>query len=286
MDQPFAGRPPSDTRRFSGKPVYMVQLLVAGQSAPLPRAATLAAMARRCGAVEGVPDGDRETLVGFAFKGQLSRQDVPPMAMMTEAPPPEPDALTPALQQTWDWPDAPEVARSATRSLLISDLMATGLPPEERMALFVNAVAALTEVAPVRAILWLPAQKLIQPSALIRALDEAEPDPLFAPVNVRMFNVTGRKPGEHVMDTIGLEPLGLPDLQCHFVGLPPGRIAVFLHSLARYLFARGPVIESGHTVAGVDGERWRCRWEQALVGPPRAVIDVEPTPAHAARDRR
>jgi hypothetical protein len=151
--------------------------------------------------------------------------------------------------------------------------------------LFVKAVAAMSEVAPVRAILWLPAQKLIRPEALWRALDEPEPDPLFAPVNVRMFNVTGRRQGETVMDTLGLEPLGLPDVQCHFVGLPPGRIAAFLHSVARYLFSRGPVIESGHTVAGPDGERWRCRWEEALVGPTRAVIDVEPAGAHSARER-
>jgi hypothetical protein len=283
MDQSFAGRKATDTRAFSGKPVYMVQLLLDGEPQPLPRPEALAAMARRCGPVDGVPDSEREALMGFAFRAHASG-GVPPMAMVAEAPPPEPDALTPALQQTWDWPDAATVARAAPRSWLVSDLMAAALPPEERMALFVNAVAAVCEVAPVCAILWLPAQKLIRPEALWRALDEPEPDPLFAPVNVRMFNVTGRRAGEMVMDTIGLESLGLPDVQCHFVGLPPGRIAVFLHSVARYLFARGPVIESGHTVAGPDGERWRCRWQDALVGPTRDVIDVAPAPPHGARE--
>jgi hypothetical protein len=283
MDQPASGERRKDTRAFSGKPVYMVQLLLDAPPAPLPRAEALEAMARRCGPVDGVPDSEREALMGFAFRGHLTTAGVPSMAMVASAPAPEAEALTSALQQTWDWPDAATVAHSAAGSLLVSDLMAAGLPPEERVQLFVNAVAAVCEVAPVSAILWLPAQKLIRPPALWRALAEPEPDPLFAPVNVRMFNVTGRKKGETVMDTIGLEPLGLPDLQCHFVGLPPGRIAVFLHSVARYLFARGPVIESGHTVAGPDGARWRCKWENALVGPTRAVIDVVPAAPHAAR---
>jgi hypothetical protein len=285
MDQP-AGGPPNDTRAFAGKPPYMVQLLLDGEAAPLPRDEALLAVARRCGPVDGIPESAREALMGFAFRAHPTPLCAPPVVMLADAPPPASEALTPVLQQTWDWPDAAEVAHAATRSWLVSDLMASPLPAGERMALFVNAVAAVCEVAPVRAIVWLPAQKLIRPATLWRALAEAEPDPLFAPVNVRMFNVTGRRKGETVMDTIGLGPLGLPDVQCHFVGLPPGRIAVFLHSVARYLFARGPVIASGHTVAGPDGERWRCRWADALVGPTRNVIDVEPTGPHAARAAR
>src|SRR5437764_9661327 len=114
MDQPVSGRRATDTRAFSGKPVYMVQLLLDGEPAPLPRAEALAAVARRCGPVEGVPESEREALLGFAFRAHAPG-GVPPMAMLAEAPPPEPDALTPALQQTWDWPDAATVARAARR---------------------------------------------------------------------------------------------------------------------------------------------------------------------------
>jgi hypothetical protein len=284
MDQPFARRspPPGKGRRAAGN-AYMVQLLCDGETAALPRAATLAALARRCGDVEGLPEHDGEQLVGFAFNAHAADGAPPPMATIAEAPPPNDDALAPVLEQTWDWPEAGDVARRMTRSILVSDMMATGLPPEERLSLFVNAVAALCDVAPVQAVLWLPAQKLIPPASLIRALDEPAPDPLFAPLNVRMFNVSGRERGETVMDTLGLAPLGLPDVQCHFVGLPPGRVAAFLHSVARYLFSRGPVIASGHTVAGPDGEKWRCRWKESIVAPARTVIDVEPSPAHAAQ---
>jgi hypothetical protein len=47
------------------------------------------------------------------------------------------------------------------------------------------------------------------------------------------------------------------------------------------------VIEDGHTVDGLDGARWRCQHEMALMPPKRVVIDLHPeTPGLGGRDLR
>jgi hypothetical protein len=79
------------------------------------------------------------------------------------------------------------------------------------------------------------------------------------------------------MDTMGLTGLGLPDLQCNFVGLNPAHISVYLYQLAEYVFERGDVFRNGDTVDGLTAqEKWPIRKEQAYVDPKRRVIDVVP----------
>jgi hypothetical protein len=87
------------------------------------------------------------------------------------------------------------------------------------------------------------------------------------------------------MDTLGLAALGLPDLQCHFHGLEVNEVAGLLYNTAWYVFENGDVIEDGQTVDGVDGHRWRCQHEVALVPPEREVLDINPGPRYAAGPR-
>jgi hypothetical protein len=83
---------------------------------------------------------------------------------------------------------------------------------------------------------------------------------------------------------VGLDALGLPDVQCHFRGgLDPALAASVLGELAQYLFDEGDVVGDGDTVGGPDDSRWQCRREEALVDPAREVIDVSPPPPYAAR---
>jgi hypothetical protein len=87
------------------------------------------------------------------------------------------------------------------------------------------------------------------------------------------------------MDTLGLAPLGLPDAQCHFLALDRGEVAGLLLELARYMTDEGAVIADGDTVPGLDDSTFTCHVEDALVDPPREVIDLEPPAPHAARRR-
>jgi hypothetical protein len=80
------------------------------------------------------------------------------------------------------------------------------------------------------------------------------------------------------MDTRGLDVLGLPDIECIFVGLPPAEVASHLYGLAARLVNKGPV-RDGHILTASDGRRWVCRKTQATVGPDRQVLTLEPEPA-------
>jgi hypothetical protein len=59
-----------------------------------------------------------------------------------------------------------------------------------------------------------------------------------------------------------------------------------LYSTALYIFERGPVIESGQTVAGIEpGSKWRCQFEDSLLDPKREVLDLHPGQPYAAGKR-
>ena len=83
----------------------------------------------------------------------------------------------------------------------------------------------------------------------------------------------------------GLAALGVPDLQCHFTGLVADEMAGLLYSVGYYLFEKGDVIEDGPTREGLAGRGWVCLHEQALVGPNRLVLDINPGAPYGAGGR-
>jgi hypothetical protein len=196
------------------------------------------------------------------------------------------DQHEPALQQTRDWPAARDVVARAKRQLLVTDLMTSSLPAPRRLEVFQRALAAVVHAMRPSAIAWTAAGKVVDPSRFLAAMDSADPmDRLLLALNVRMFNV-GNRPGETVMDTMGLASLGLPDLQVHSAGLEPNDIALHLFNSAHYVFEKGDVIADGQTIDGIPrGTKWRCQHEASLVGPSRVVLDIDPGPPFAGGDR-
>jgi Domain of unknown function (DUF4261) len=193
-------------------------------------------------------------------------------------PAPTRKQLAAAVGHTRDWPGAAEAAARARAAVrLVEDL-----PSEERLPAFVARVAAAAKRLAATAVWWEPAERLVAPRALAEAARAG--DPLRVAVNVRLFHVEEGRADERVMDTVGLQELGLPDVQCHFVGdLDVAAVAALLEETARYLYVEGDVIADDDTVSGADGQPWSCRREAALVDPPRDVIDVTPPPPHGAR---
>lgn len=187
-------------------------------------------------------------------------------------------ALRDAIDHTRDWPEAAQAAARARSSLRIVD----ELPSQERLSALLARVATAAARRGCVAVWWKPAQRLVSPRAIAEAARDG--DPLRVALNVRLFHVENGAPDERVMDTVGLEPLGLPDVQCHFRALDPPAVAELLDETARYLCDEGDVIGDGDTVSGVDGEPWPCRRETALVDPPRDVVDITPREPNAARE--
>lgn len=193
-----------------------------------------------------------------------------------------------ARQQCWDFPGVADALRQARHCGLVTDLMCGPLEPAQRLQVIGRTLVAMCEALDVVAIHWQTADRLCDPEVLRKDGLAAATDPTRGALNVRMFRLKDgeRDTGEIVMDTLGMQPFGLPDVQCHYRDLEPGRVAGYLFDLAGYLLERGPVVDSGHTVRGLeDDQLWLCQREQAMVGPEREVVDVQPHLPHAGGQR-
>jgi hypothetical protein len=251
----------------------------------------LEALRRRCGrvdALDGNPQSDMLAFVHVDHAVQYRDGVMPAQFFVSGSPkPPDPRNLEPSLQQTWDWPGARAAAQQAGATLLVTDLMASGLELHTRLRLFQQSLLAVLECVPEPlAIHWTPAQRLLTAPMLYQSKQPDAYDEIFPAINTRFFNVSDRQPGEMLMDTVGLAALGLPDLQCHFLNLDPGEVARVLFNTAYYVFQHGDVIGDGHTIQGITpAQKWRCQHEDALVPPARVVLDVNPEAPHAAGTR-
>jgi hypothetical protein len=77
-----------------------------------------------------------------------------------------------------------------------------------------------------------------------------------------------------VMDTIGLNRLGLPDLQVRFTQYDANAIGLLLWNYAYYIADNGDIIADGNTIEGPGGEVWHCLHVPSLVGPERIVLTM------------
>ncbi|MCM3593410.1 DUF4261 domain-containing protein [Brevibacillus borstelensis] len=189
-----------------------------------------------------------------------------------------------AIQQSWHWQEAAQTLNECNYSLLLVDMMASGLEPQARLQLFTGALRAVLEAAPCDAIYFRASDKLVEPQAYLAAIEEGAI--LYGAMNIRFYNVQGTGSGraEGLMDSIGLAALGIPDVQCHFYDLDPSEVADHLMNIGYYLFHQGDVIADGETVGFSEDMRWRCEHQYALAAPHRVVIDIDPgEPYYAGR---
>lgn len=205
-------------------------------------------------------------------------------AILAAGEPPKVEAYQQEIQQSWGCPRAEELLRSCKETRMVMELMARPLPPPVRARLFHGVLQATIETTEPDALVFKHAQQVVDPAEYLSACDL---DPILRPgsLNVRFFNISNSD-GDKVMDTRGLTELGLHDLQCHFRGLDPDDVARVLFNTAVYVFEKGPVIESGQTVAGIEPDsKWRCQFEDSLLEPKREVLDLNPGKPYAAGGR-
>jgi len=182
------------------------------------------------------------------------------------------------LSQTWEFPQAQEVLNRCRAALTIGEMFGRPYPPAQRLEVFRATVLAACQLTRPAAAWWPTAGQLLPPPS------RAGP-PLMGLVNVRLFRVEGSA-SDVVMDTLGLQVFGLPDLQCHCHDVELPRLATYLRNAANYVFDRGDVIRDGDTIEGIEpGEKWQCLQEEALIPPNRLVIDLDPGDDRAAGER-
>jgi Domain of unknown function (DUF4261) len=155
------------------------------------------------------------------------------------------------------------------------EMMADGLEPLVRLSLFHAMLQATIEVAHPHVILFRHSEQAIDPTNYLACCNL---EPILRPgaLNVRFFNIANTE-GEMLMDTRGMEEIGLHDLQCHFRRLDPKNVTGVLANTAIYIAQNGAVIESGHTIAGIEpGSKWSCQFERSLIEPQRVLLDLNP----------
>jgi hypothetical protein len=182
------------------------------------------------------------------------------------------------LSQTWGFPQARRVLDQCQAVLTIGERFGRPVYPAQRLDVFRAAVLAVCSLTTPTAAWWPTATQLLPPPSPAGL-------PLMGLLNVRLFRVEGSNQ-DVVMDTLGLQAFGLPDLQCHCHDLELRRLAAYLRNAGSYIFERGDVIRDGDTIEGMEpGEKWRCLQEQALIPPDRLVIDLDPGEGYAAGQR-
>ncbi|TKJ92045.1 hypothetical protein PaeCFBP13512_06965 [Paenibacillus sp. CFBP13512] len=203
--------------------------------------------------------------------GDLPAQTV----LMPSEMEPQAELYTTALQQSWHWQEASEVLQACDYELMLTDMMARGLPHQQRLQLFNQVLRAILEVAPCDAIYWRSSDKLMEPAAFLAALQEGQD--LYGALNIRLYNIQSEQERqEMVMDSCGLAALGVPDVQCHFYDMNPNEVAGFLMDISHYLYEQGDIITDGETIGQDEEQRWTCEHQFSLIAPRRVVIDLNP----------
>ncbi|WP_211269630.1 DUF4261 domain-containing protein [Paenibacillus glacialis] len=175
-----------------------------------------------------------------------------------------------ALQQSFHWQNASATISNCKYSVRVHDLFAEELPYKERFELILGVVQAILECTPCKAIFWHTSDKLVEPNAYLKAVEQGEK--LYGAVNLRLYS-TGKEK-EMIMDTLGLSALGIPDLQCHFYDLDPSGVGRDLLVISKYLYDQGDIIHDGESIGTSSNKAYLCEHQHALVVPPRVVLDL------------
>jgi hypothetical protein len=286
----------TDEKADLGAANVMAVELFYKENPKLTKAALLKELRTRLPKIEPL-DGKEDTeLKAFAhLDHQVTYADnkkVPAQCLICDAEkPPEFAKYKGAIEQSWSFPKCEETVKECKHTMIVTDFLASGLSYKDRFKLFRDVLVSTIKAAPPEAIYWQFSDHFTTPEEFLK---EAQRNTEIAGVqcafNVRLFRIIDDQKndtGDAVMDTRGLTIFGLHDLQCHFRGLETGDVAGKLYNLGLYLYEKGDVIESGHTVQGLKADqKWKVQLEDSLVKPHRQVLDINPGAPNAAGKRK
>ena len=184
------------------------------------------------------------------------------------------------MSQMWDCQeDRERIFRECRYQVVATDMLAAAFPALERANLDADFVEALAELYPTCEAFYFQncGKLLLAEDVRSHQIEGADRFIRFG-VNVRFFNIEGTE--DMLIDTVGMSTLFLPDLQYHFHSMDPNWVVNHAYNLASYILANDDPIKDGETVDGVaHGQmsreiQWKCQYEDALIQPPRAVLDI------------
>ncbi|MEO0507676.1 MAG: DUF4261 domain-containing protein [Bacteroidota bacterium] len=185
------------------------------------------------------------------------------------------EELETSFHQSWNWREAESVIRTCKFEILLTDMMSRNLDYKLRLEFFQKFVASIVEVMNPKAIWISNGEKLMNREDYLDCFGRSEYQNLNGFMNVRLFNIQESN-GEMIMDTLGLNSLGLPDFEIKFREFDPSIIAGLLFNYGSYIYDEGVVIENGNTIQGIEeNQKWKCYFKESLIEPKRIIIEIE-----------
>jgi len=189
------------------------------------------------------------------------------------------------VQQSWRCSEAQSLVDQGRHALVVLEMLTRSLGAELRLKLFHATIEAALQECDAEALVFRSSQQVIARDDYLGDL-ELDAVQRAGALNVRIFQVDGESGVSSVMDTYGMEALGLHDIQCHFRDLAPEDVARALFNTAYYVVEKGAVIEEGNTVNGLEeDQQWVCSFRKSLASPHRRVLDLDPGDPYAAGQR-
>ena len=181
--------------------------------------------------------------------------------------------------QMWDCPESSKILDECKYHVVAVDMMASLLPYKKRAELDMDYMEALVELFPeCEAIYFQTSGKMFTREKIVNHQIPKEDRFIYFAVNARFFNIQGTN--DYIVDTLGMNILGLPDLQYHFHDMNPNWIVNHAYNVASYIFGSEKIIGNGDYIDGIKEGRidmniqWQCHHENSLIQPLRPVIDV------------
>lgn len=222
-------------------------------------------------------------MAGFApqkYKVEFKDATLPPQLMVMECISTEGmtiDEIT--RSQFWDCPDGETILSECRYHVIATDLLGGAMDYRDRAEMLVDYIEALVELYPdCEAVFFQTSGKMFARKQLLECEIPKEDRFIYYAVNVRFFNI--HETEDMLIDTLGMSTLYLPDLQYHFHGMSPNFVVNHAYNLLNYLFENDCPIKDGETVDGIEegkmsmDVRWKCRYEDSLLQPPRPVLDI------------
>ena len=193
--------------------------------------------------------------------------------------------------QIWNIPDSEQLLAKCKYAVKIFDAGASGQIPQQRAVMLIQWLEAVLPLFPSCKLIWVKsAGKLQSIQAIKKFKQQSISKFIFSMINIRFFNIP--ETNEFIVDSTGLNSIGLSDVQFHFKGLNPNKVANLAYSLIWYILSSEEnIIKDGDTIDGMDDNgqmtsavQWKCRYEDSIIEPLRSVLDIE-MGKYAAGDR-
>ena len=262
--------------------VFAANLLMKEKCAMPDEETMLSVLSKHLGEVEVF--GTRIIASSFALKQHMANfkdASVPVQIMISECDEFAVEKINDVTRsQMWDCiNDRDQILSECRYSVLLTDMLGGGLPARERADVVMDYLEAALELYPqCEAVYFMNTGKLILADDIRNSKVEGMDRFIRFVVNVRFFNIEGTQ--DHVVDTLGMSLLWMEDQQYHFHGMDPNWVVNHAYNMASYRLGSDRPFKDGETIDGIrDGQivqdiAWKCRFEDALIGPARPVLDV------------